>query len=232
MRYGWFCAPVMALAALASTPSSGASPQNALNCAIRSDDCAPMLAAIEAVIPEDRLLNSLRTLIDQRLAVLAATLDPVSAAALEADEAVYRSSLHRDLAFVAEDLYRDTGSLYLLAERLATRLVMLDSINPAPAGFDGQWVSATGNVTLEMAGDGFAIVANTVEPNHLAWTCEFDGIGHRVGPVITAEAAGIDHLELQREGAALRVVHTVAEGKVAWSCGANGSLSGVYFRVD
>lgn len=232
MRHGWICATVLALTALAIAPAQGVSPEGQLNCALDRADCAPMLVAIESAIPQDSLLAALRSLSDRRLAALGAVLDPVSAAALAEDETVFRKSLHRNLAFVPDDLARDIGTLYALADRLATRLVALDRINPAPAGFDGQWISATGSVTLEMVDDAYAVTAYNVEPDQLAWICEFNAVGNRVGPTIIAEAGGIDHIELQREGAALRLVHTTLEGKVAWSCGANGSLSGLYFRID
>jgi hypothetical protein len=230
IRPGLRNALLMALLASASPPALAG--DDVLNCAIRRGDCATMLAAIEWAIPEDRLLASLRRMTDQRLTELAAALDPLAARALRHDEAVFRQSLHRDLAFAADDLPRDVDSLHALGERLAGRLEMLAGLDPDPVGLAGEWVSATGSVIIAASGGGFEVTAYNVEPNRLAWACEFFGHGQSAGATITVENDGIDQVALAREGAALRLVHTVAEGHVAWSCGANGSLSGVYFRRD
>lgn len=230
MHENWICASVLALS-LAATPSPGIAQEGMLNCAIRPANCATMLAAIEYTIGEDELLRTLRNMVDRRLAELDTSLDPAAAAALQQDEAVFRNSLHRDLAFVADDLPRDSESRYYLAQRLAWRLDALNRLDPDPPAFDGLWFSANGGVSLVVTSEGFAITAHSVEPNRLVWTCEFSGDGRLKGGVITA-IDSVDRIELRREGAALRLAHTPPDGQVTWHCGAGGSLNGLYFHLD
>jgi hypothetical protein len=230
MHRDWFCASVLALS-LAATPSPAVAQEDILNCAIRAANCATMLAAIEYTIAEDALLHTLRSMADRRLAELGTSLDPAAATALQQDEAVFRKSLNRDLSFFADDLPRDSESRYYLAQRLAWRLDALDRLDPDPPAFDGLWVSANGRVSLVVTSESFAITADSVELNRLVWTCEFHGDGRLKEGVITA-IDSVDRIELRREGAALRLVHTPPDGQAAWHCGAGGSLSGLYFHLD
>jgi hypothetical protein len=114
-----------------------------------------------------------------------------------------------------------------LATWLASRLEILDRTEPKRNDFTGVWRKVGGQIDIRRLEDGsFEVDASLVDPDFLAWSCEFDETMPRRGNMLSLTYPGGDSIRL-----ALRDGVLIVEQDDAGSdyCGAGGSLRGVYY---
>lgn len=190
--------------------------------------CVELLDRIERQVKTRPRLRALRKAIDARLALLARRQTPRARAALAGDERRFRRSTAISQHALADDALESGDGVVDLEARLRARLAQLALIVPSRRGYVGRWRNASGELELYRGPDGYRIDANPVDIDFLAWTCEVEMRLNRTKDGLKGEDDG-ESLKVRKQGGVLIIEHRPAVGGLIKSCGAGGSISGVYF---
>lgn len=190
--------------------------------------CVELLDRIERQIKTQPRLRAMRNAIDARLAFLARRQTPQARAALARDESKFRRSTAIGQHALAGDATEGGDDLVELEARLGARLAQLALIAPSRQGYVGRWRNASGELDLHRRPDGYGIDANPVDIDFLAWTCEVEMRLDRTKDGLDGEEDG-EILKARKRGGVLIVEHRSTAGSFIKSCGASGSISGIYF---
>lgn len=200
--------------------------QHGLEVARELATCVTLLDRIDAAIRRDATLATLRRQIDQSLAALARRQPPAARKALAQDEQRFRRSLLREQYILAEGPKGETELRDELAGRLASRLAQLGRIETARKDVVGEWRNVAGGITIRRQGAGAVEVdASLADPEFLAWTCEFNETMQRARTALSFSDTRRNTVRLALRDGLLYV----EQGNASDYCGANGTLSGVYF---
>ena len=205
---------------LCGTPAGAADPERNGP----SFDCSRAETDVEKAICASPALSSLDGQIAIRYRALLEGLDMRSAEKLAQDQKWFIEARNR--------LFADASPAARI-DMLRDRLSFLNRTGfSAPAGVEGQWRNAAGEITItrDPAG-GLTMTANAAEPSSGRWVCDATGRveadGTTAWTATTTDPAG--RLMLTRDGAALEVQEP--QGRSSPFCGLNGSLAGSYFRL-
>ena len=189
--------------------------------------CAKLHGLIEAMIWADPELAGLHRDIKRRLSALGTRQSLAARAALALDEQRFRRSLMRDQYLPMDGAAGNRELRDDLAVRLASRLEILDRTEPKRNDFSGAWSNVSGWIDLRHAEDGtYEVDASLVDPDFLAWSCEFDETMPRSGNMLSLTYPLGDSIRLTlRDG--ILIVEQDDSGSDY--CGAGGSLKGAYF---
>lgn len=198
-----------------------------------SFNCARAGAPVEHAICADAALGRLdRRMADRYVAVRRAL--PASAReALAQDQRWFLGA--RDEWYENRDRWSDFPDLRV---RMTDRTAFLASIRTTPArGLVGRWRNAAGEVEITRAGANHVKVAiNTANPVNARWLCDVSITGPLSGASVQGLADNDSDYRLRatvRDGV-LRIEETRVTGRESYGpgyCGANGMVSGAYFRV-
>ncbi|MFN4297553.1 MAG: lysozyme inhibitor LprI family protein [Brevundimonas sp.] len=171
---------------------------------------------------------------DRELATLyrdvRARLSPEARAALRQDQRWFLGA--RDQWFENRDRW---DGFPTLAERMEQRSDFLASIDAGARGWTGRWRNAAGALTVTEEGGRLTLAFNTAHPANARWLCDVSLTGDPVNGVIEgpADMDGNYRLSARLLGDVIRVDETLVEGRSGppGYCGANGFVSGSFFRV-
>lgn len=189
--------------------------------------CAKLQDMIETTIRADAELTGLHRAIKRRLTALGTRQSPAARQALALDEQRFRRSLMRD-QYVLMDGSADNRDLRDgLATWLGSRVEILARTEPRRNNFAGVWRKVGGQIDIRRLEDGsFEVDANVVDPDFLAWSCEFNETMLRRGNILSLTYPRGDALRLTLRDGILIVEQDDAGSDY---CGAGGNLKGTYF---
>lgn len=191
--------------------------------------CAKLQNLIASTIRADAELTRLRHDIERRLAVLGAQQSPAARAALALDEQQFRRRLMRDKYLLMD---RSAGNRDLrddLATWQISRLEILGRTEPRRNDFAGAWHNVGGEIDVRRLEDGsYRVDASLVDPEFLAWGCDFDETMPRSGNTLSLTYPRGDSIHLTLRNGILFVEQ---DGTGSNYCGAGGSLRGAYFPM-
>lgn len=194
--------------------------------------CVKLLDAVEAAIRRDARLAALRRDIDKRLALLAQQQTNAAQIALKEDEIQFRRSLMRDQYLLGDGTTGDWSMVSDLEQRLAGRLEAINRIKPASEDYAGEWINASGTLEIAREGDSYRLEANLVDIDFLAWTCEVAATLHAATDRLVSKADNGETIQATLRDGILAVTHAPSNGHSIDSCGAGGSIQGIFFPVQ
>ena len=198
-----------------------------------SFDCAQASTPVERSICADRRLAAQDRQVADAYARVRRSLSPAARDALARDQRWYLGA--RDEWFENRDRWDGFPDL---SSRMTSRVAFLTSLSTMrPDTLVGRWRNVAGEVEItRMAGGRLSVAATAAQPTNARWLCEevgFEGVptGRSVegmtsdDPAYRIRATLKDgYLEVEEEA--------LTPGSYGPPyCGANGHISGVYFRV-
>lgn len=197
-----------------------------------SFDCARATTSVEQAICADRELAELDRRVAERYASVRLALPAASRDDLAEDQQWFLSA--RDEWYENRDRWDGYPDL---KGRMTDRIAFLETIRADRGeGVDGQWRNLSGTVDIERTGpDSIRVRLNAVQPVNARWICELDLVVNRHDGVMEGVVRDDPdwqilitpkpgHIEVEQ------IKLTPGFGLPSF-CGANGSVSGVYFRV-
>jgi uncharacterized protein len=192
-----------------------------------SFDCTKAKQDVEKAICGNPQLADLDRAIASAYASARMKLDGAGQTALQKDQSQFLGT--RDIAL--------TWPGASLKEYMASRLELLRAVRSAPDGGDavaflGTWQADGGQIVVSRGKSGrLAIKINTVASVTARWVCDVEADATVSGGRIRFEEDDVT-IGLSRAGAILRVDEQLPAGRNGRDyCGANGSISGSYFKV-
>ncbi len=199
-----------------------------LDLALEIAQCMKLQGIVEKTIRDEPNLSRLSRDIENRLATLAKGQTPSARTALARDEQRFRRSLIRDQYVLADGTTGDWDLPGDLESRLQSRLDTLERTEPARADFAGEWRNISGTVEIRLREDGrFDVEANPVDIDFLAWTCAFEEVLRREKDTLSFTSPDGNRVRLMLRGGVL----IVEQQDGSETCGAGGSLAGIYFPI-
>lgn len=198
-----------------------------------SFNCARASTPVEHAICADRALSRLDRRMAERYVAVRRTLPAPAREALRQDQRWFLSA--------QEEWYENRdrwGGFPEVPGRLSGRADFLASIKPGtPTSLVGRWRNVAGEAEITQSAPGrLAVDISAASPVNARWLCESAGIE---GPLVGRSVEG-----LASDDPSYRIRVTLKDGYLEIEeealtpgsygppyCGANGHVSGVYFRV-
>lgn len=191
-----------------------------------SFECAKAAEPIETAICKDPALARLDREIASAYAEARGRLDAAGRRALQTDQESFLQSRATALG------WPDASVLEVMTERLAFLRGLRAPAGGGDAAFLGEWRADFGTVTVTRARSGrLAVAVSTAAPVTARWLCDASGEARLRDGALAFQEDGV-MIVLRRDGSTLQVDERMpAEWRARGYCGANGSLSGRFFKV-